>query len=167
MIEKRLLFGRGRNCMRWIAFSALIVLIFLSLTTPVFAQAAVVTDKGSYARGETVYATATGLPSPGIYDFYYNPPAGDAGSELGVVEDPAGEWHSSFTIQLADATESWFVRVVKNGKPNNAGQELCRADFTVTDVPEFPSIFVLGAGIMFLICGAIYLGMRKHAMRKV
>jgi hypothetical protein len=180
MIEKRLLFGRGRRvnkkyCMRWIAFSALIFLILLSLTTPVFALEEVTTDKGSYALGETVYATATGLTSGNDYDFYYNtyPLPGTAeGDDTKVRADGSGECGSLYTLApgphpAPDPTGDWFVRVVNWKAGNTPAAELCHADFTVTDVPEFPSIFALGAGIMFLICGAIYLGMRKHAMRKV
>ena len=170
LIEKKLLFGR--YCKRWIAFSALIVLIFLSLTTPVFAQVDVTTDKGSYTRGETVYATATGLTSGNEYDFFFNtygPPEHDEGNDRKIQADASGECGGSYTIrtQPADPLGDWFVRVVNWKAGNTPAAALCHADFTVTDVPEFPSIFALGAGIMFLICGAIYLGMRKHAMRKV
>ena len=174
MIEKRLLFGRGRRvnkkyCMRWIAFSALIFLILLSLTTPVFALEEVTTDKGSYGLGETVYATATGL-IPDEYDFYFNLyPEDEQGNDRKILADGSGVCVGSYTLrtQPADPTGDWFVRVVNWKAGNTPTAELCHADFTVTAVPEFPSIFALGAGIMFLICGAIYLGMRKHAMRKV
>ena len=179
MIEKRLLFGRGRYCKRWIAFSALIVLIFLSLTTPVFAQAVATyesdysTSKVTYTLGETVYAKATGLTSGNDYDFYYNtygPPEHEEGNDRKLQADGSGVCLSSYTLstQPADPIGDWFVRVVNWKAGNTPAAALCHADFTVTDVvPEFPSIFALGAGIMFLICGAIYLGMRKHAMRKV
>ena len=147
--------------MRWIAFSALIVLILLSLTTPVFAPPPeVLTDKGSYQMGETVYATATSLNSVKNNYFDYSDPNTVVYSHGPVTESPPGEWHDNVLLDEG-SLGTWVVAVRWNS------HEVCSNTFEVTAAPEFPSIFALGAGMMFLICGAIYFGMRKHAVRKV
>jgi hypothetical protein len=172
MIEKRLLFRRGRRvnkkyCMRWIAFSALIVLIFLSLATPVFAAApkkltyesTYNTLKDTYKEGETVYPEGTDLKSTRTYYFDYYDDGAQVGFSGPVPENPAGIWRDDGTFVVNDPG-NWRVDVRYDTHVT------CSHDFVV-DAPEFSSIFALGAGMMFLICGAIYLGMRKHAVRKV
>ena len=110
--------------------------------------------------GETVYATATGLNSQKIYYFDYSDPNTVVYSHGPVPEDPSGEWHDDVLLNEG-SVGGWEVAARWNS------HVACSKTFTVTAAPEFPSIFALGAGMMFLICGAIYFGMRKHAVRKV